>query len=108
MRFENWLYTLPLRIRTVVLRRRQNAELDEELRDHIARQIEENLARGMDNEEARAAAVRILRRVKVQLQNECSGPPLYLSSPASTRSGRRFCGGGSGQVAKSFRAQGGL
>jgi predicted permease len=58
MRLANWLYTLPLRVRSLVLRKRQNADLNEELRDHIERQIEENLARGMDKEEARAAAKR--------------------------------------------------
>ncbi len=35
-----------------------NADLNEELRDHIDRQIEENLARGMGKEEARLAASR--------------------------------------------------
>jgi predicted permease len=58
MRFENWLYTLPLRLRTLIRGNRMNADLNEELRDHIDRQIEENLARGMDKEEARLAALR--------------------------------------------------
>jgi hypothetical protein len=38
-------------------RNRQDKELDEELRDHIDRQIEENLARGMGAEAARLAAL---------------------------------------------------
>ena len=58
MRVEHWLYTLPLRLRALLLRRRQDEELDEELRDHIERQIEENQARGMGEEEARLAALR--------------------------------------------------
>jgi hypothetical protein len=58
MRLANWLYTLPRRVRSLVLRKRQDADLDEELRDHIDRQIEENLARGMSEEEARLAAQR--------------------------------------------------
>jgi len=58
MRLANWLYTLPLRVRSLFLRKRQDADLDEELRDHIDRQVEENLARGMSEEEARVAALR--------------------------------------------------
>jgi len=58
MRLTNWVYTLPLRVRSLVWRKRQDADLDEELRDHIDRQIEENLARGMSEEEARVAALR--------------------------------------------------
>ena len=58
MRIENWLYTLPLRLRSLVSRNRWDADLDEELRDHIDRQIEENLARGMGKKEARLAALR--------------------------------------------------
>ena len=58
MRLENWLYTIPLRIRSLLLRQRRDAELDEELRDHIERQAEENRSRGMGEEEARLAALR--------------------------------------------------
>ena len=59
MRIVNWLYTLPLRLRSLVSRSRWDDDLDEELRDHIDRQIEENLARGMGEEEARLAALRM-------------------------------------------------
>ena len=58
MRIEKWLCTIPLRLRSLALRNRQDAELNEELRDHIDRQTEENLARGMGEEEARLAALR--------------------------------------------------
>jgi predicted permease len=58
MRIENWLYTIPLRLRSLVLRNSLNADLNDELRDHIDRQTEENLARGMGEEEARFAALR--------------------------------------------------
>ncbi|KAA6459688.1 FtsX-like permease family protein [Acidobacteria bacterium AB60] len=58
MWIENWLYTLPLRLRSLIRRERLDADLDEELRDHIDRQIEENLARGMSKEQARLAALR--------------------------------------------------
>jgi predicted permease len=58
MRFENWLYTIPLRLRSLFRRNRMDEDLNEELRDHVDREIEENLARGMSNEEARLAALR--------------------------------------------------
>jgi putative ABC transport system permease protein len=57
MRFEHWIYTIPLRLRSLLQRGRVDAELDKELRDHIERQMEENLARGMSAEEARRAAL---------------------------------------------------
>lgn len=58
MRIENWLYTLPLRVRSLIRRHRLQTELDEELRDHIDRQIADNLSRGMPAEEARLNALR--------------------------------------------------
>ena len=58
MRLENWLYTIPLRLRSLLVRYRQDEDLDEELRDHIARQTEENRSRGMSEEESRLAALR--------------------------------------------------
>ena len=57
MRIERWVYTIPLWLRSLFQRRRVDAELDEELRDHLQRQTEENLARGMRPEEARRAAL---------------------------------------------------
>jgi hypothetical protein len=42
MRLQNWLYTVPLRLRSLLVRCRQHEDLEEELRDHIARQTEEN------------------------------------------------------------------
>jgi hypothetical protein len=41
MRFELWFYTIPLLLRSLFRRNRLGAELDEELRDHIDRQIED-------------------------------------------------------------------
>jgi putative ABC transport system permease protein len=58
MRIENWLYTIPLRLRSLFYRNRLNAELDEELRNHIDGQIADNLSRGMGAEEARLKALR--------------------------------------------------
>lgn len=58
MRIEHWVHTIPLRVRSLFYRNRLSAELDEELRDHIDRQIQENLDRGMGADEARFAALR--------------------------------------------------
>lgn len=58
MRFTNWVYTIPLRLSSLFRRNRMDADLNEELGDHINRQIEENLARGMSEEEARLTALR--------------------------------------------------
>ena len=60
MRFEHWIYTIPLRLRALFHRNRMDSELDEEIRDHLNRQIEFNLAGGMSPEEARLAALRKL------------------------------------------------
>lgn len=57
MRLENWLYAIPLRLRSLLVRHRHDEDLDEELRDHIERQTEENQSRGMGEEEARLAAL---------------------------------------------------
>ena len=58
MRIEHWIYTLPLRMRSLFHRTRLGAELDEEVRDHIDRQIEDNVAQGMGEEQARLSALR--------------------------------------------------
>ncbi|HKQ08087.1 MAG TPA: ABC transporter permease [Blastocatellia bacterium] len=60
MRLQHWFYTLPLRLRSLLRHRQVEQELDEELRYHLDRQIEENLARGMNAQEARYAALRAM------------------------------------------------
>ena len=57
MRIERWLYTLPLRLRSVFRRRRLEQELDEELRYHIDRHIEQLVSRGAPAAEARRIAL---------------------------------------------------
>ncbi|HVU47999.1 MAG TPA: ABC transporter permease [Terracidiphilus sp.] len=54
-----WLHQLVMKLRTLFARRKATAQLDTELRYHLDRQIEENLAAGMNAEEARAAALRV-------------------------------------------------
>ena len=57
MRIENWFYTIPLRLRSLFRRDQVDLELDEELRDHIERQTEANIASGMAFGAARRAAL---------------------------------------------------
>src|SRR5262245_9957115 len=70
MRFEHWLYTVPLRLRSLFRRRQVEQELNEEIRYHLERQIEEYIAKGMTPEEARYAALRAMGGVE-QRKEEC-------------------------------------
>ena len=60
MRFERWLYVLPLRLRSLFRETAVERELDEELHYHLERQIELNVERGMTREDARHAASRAM------------------------------------------------
>jgi len=57
MRPEHWLYTIPLRLRSLFRRRQADQELDDELRDHVERKTEEYLSKGMAAQEARRQAL---------------------------------------------------
>ncbi len=70
MKPEKWLYTLPLRLRSLFRSRQVEAELDEELLDHLDHLIEANRARGMSAEEARHAAMRSMDGLE-QRKEEC-------------------------------------
>ena len=63
MGLEQWIYTIPMRLRALFHRGRLGSELDEEIRDHLDRQIEFNMAGGLSPEEARLAALRKLGNV---------------------------------------------
>ena len=52
MRPEHWLYTIPLRLRSLFRRAQSDQELGDELRDHLERKTEEYVAQGMTLEEA--------------------------------------------------------
>src|ERR1051325_6869184 len=60
MRVARWIYTVPLRLRSLFRRRRVEDEMNEELRYHVERQIEENIAKGLPADEARYAALRAM------------------------------------------------
>ena len=67
---EHWLYTLPLRLRSLFRRRRVQQELDEELQYHLEQRIEDGVARGLTPEQARCAAVRAMDGITRQ-KEEC-------------------------------------
>src|SRR2546430_143744 len=56
MRPRHWLYTIPLRLRSLFRWAQADQELDDELRDHLERKTEEYMAQGMTQEEARRRA----------------------------------------------------
>src|SRR6266581_141241 len=70
MRLEHWLFTVPLRLRSLFRRDRVEQELDEELRYHLDRQVQEHIARGLSPKEARYAALRAMGGME-QRKEEC-------------------------------------
>ena len=56
MRPEHWLFTIPLRLRSLFRGAQADQELDDELRDHVERKTDEYVAKGMAPEEARRRA----------------------------------------------------
>src|SRR6266576_364089 len=56
MRPEHWLYTIPLRLRSLLRWAQADQELDDELRDHLERKTEEYVAKGMTQEVAHRRA----------------------------------------------------
>ncbi len=56
MRPEHWLFTIPLRLRSLFHGAEADQELDDELRDHLERKTQEYVAKGMPPEEARRRA----------------------------------------------------
>src|SRR5262245_20807790 len=70
MRIKHWFYTVPLRLRSLFRRAQVEQELDEELRYHVERQIEEHISKGMTEEEARYAALRAMGGVELR-KEEC-------------------------------------
>ena len=70
MRTGRWWDVLRMRFRSLVKRQRAETELDKELRYHVERQTEENIAAGMNAHEAREAAARMFGGVS-QIEEEC-------------------------------------
>ena len=56
MRPEHWLYTIPLRLRSLFRWAQADREVDDELRDHLDVKTEQYVAQGMTQEEAHRRA----------------------------------------------------
>jgi putative ABC transport system permease protein len=70
MRRSRFFHIVTLRLRSLFRRARVEQDLDDEIREHIERKVEEGLARGLTPEDARAAAVRAFGGVD-QKKEEC-------------------------------------
>ena len=60
MRLEHWLYTLPLRLRSLFRGRAVDRDLDDEMQFHVEELTRENVARGLSLEQAKYAALRAM------------------------------------------------
>src|SRR5215472_17235493 len=70
MRPEHWIYTIPLRLRSLFRWAQADQELDDELRDHLERKAEEYVVQGMTQEEALRRARLDLGRIE-KCKEEC-------------------------------------
>jgi predicted permease len=70
MRLERWLYTVPLRLRSLFRGHDVDRELDEELSFHVERLTEEHVASGLSPADARRAALRAMHGLE-QRKEEC-------------------------------------
>jgi predicted permease len=70
MRVEHWLYSIPLRLRSLFRRKQLEQELDEELQFHLEHKIEEHIAKGLSPEQARRTALREMDGL-TQRKEEC-------------------------------------
>lgn len=68
MHFEEWPYSLPLRLRYFFRPNQVDEEMKEELREHLEEQIAENIAKGMSSDDARRSA---LLAIGGQVEQQC-------------------------------------
>ena len=67
MQPEKWIFTIPLRLRSLFQRRAVEQELDDEMRDHLESQTRQHISEGMGPAAARQTAIselRVLERSK--------------------------------------------
>jgi putative ABC transport system permease protein len=64
MRPQHWLYTIPLRVRSLFRRRAADNDLDDELQFHVDQKTKEFVSRGLSEKDARYAALREFRGVE--------------------------------------------
>jgi hypothetical protein len=65
-----WLYSIPLRLRSLFRRLKVEEELDEELRDYLERKTAEGVSNGLDAEEAHRVALLELGGIE-QRKEDC-------------------------------------
>jgi len=70
VRLAHLVYTVPLRLRSLLRRRQVEQDLEDEIRYHIERRTEEEIARGASAEQARCAALRAMDGLE-QRKEEC-------------------------------------
>ena len=69
MRFDQWLYTIPLRLRSLFRKKAVETELGDELRYHLEKKTQEHAARGLSLEEARRKALRDFGGIEQSKEN---------------------------------------
>lgn len=69
MRPEHWLYTVPLRLRSLFQRSRIERELDDELQFHLEQRIAHEISLGKTPEQARYAALRAMQGMEQQKEH---------------------------------------
>ena len=94
----SWMRRARLRLRSLFRGDRVERELDEELRYHLEREIEERLAEGLPPEDARAAARRSVGAVTQQMEGVATCAAWPSSSTGSRTSGLRGASSGNIQV----------
>jgi len=70
MDLEEWFYSLPIRLRSFFRPNQVDQEMKGELREHLERQIAENIASGMSPHEARRSAMLSLGGI-TQIEQRC-------------------------------------
>jgi hypothetical protein len=83
-----WFSQLTMKIRMLFSRNKAATQLDDELRFHLDRQIDENIAAGMSADEARYAALRTFGNPASAISASASVPsvarPASRSSPSAS------------------------
>jgi len=69
MRPQHWLYTIPLRIRSIFKKKAADSDLDDEIRFHIEQKTQEFISKGFSEMDARYAALREFRGVEQAKEN---------------------------------------
>ena len=69
MSFERWLFVARMRLRSLFGGQRLDAELDEELQNHVERLTESHIANGLRPEDARRAAMRAMGGVEARKED---------------------------------------